>query len=131
MVPDVPVVAKPGVRFGVPGSGSVPLTATPCETVPVAPFESVTVNVTVYEPSAEYVCDAVEPLPAGEPSPHAHDHDAMGPSASVEQEPLTDVVSTLSLCVKHAVGAVLEPDGVADPSFENGPEPMEFTARTL
>src|SRR5439155_10969417 len=57
-------------------------TGTACDTDDVSPFASVTRSVTVYVPSAAYVCEGLAPVPVL-PSPKFHDSPVITPSPGV------------------------------------------------
>ena len=65
------IVGVPITAVGGWFAGGVAATVTERVTVPVSPSSSVTVNRTVYVPSAVYVRDAVDPV-AVVPSPKFH-----------------------------------------------------------
>src|SRR3954466_3064586 len=80
-VPQPLATARP--KSSLPSSDAVgATTVTTVDAVPVAPWLSVTVNVTVYEPAAAYGCDTDAPEPAGDESPKSQLYEAIDPSES-------------------------------------------------
>src|SRR3954447_7322135 len=76
-----------------------------CEVVPVA-LPSLTVSVTLYVPTAAYVCDGVWPLPVV-PSPKVQDQLAIEvPSGSLEPLPSKPQARPVQPPVNLAVGGV-------------------------
>src|SRR5665213_1490453 len=105
-VPQPPVTVRP--KASVANGVTAPwATVIGLVTVPVAPWLSVTVRVTLYVAAVAYVCGGVAPVPVA-PSPKFHAYDAMVPSLSADPPPLKLAIRPAADDVNAAVGAALE-----------------------
>ncbi len=107
-VPQPPVTVRPNESVANGVIAPCAATVIGLVTVPVAPWLSVTVSVTLYVLPAAYVWVGATPVPV-EPSPKFHAYDAMVPSLSLEAPALKLAIRLDDEELNAAVGGVLLP----------------------